>query len=160
RCPPPRAACPGRWRPAVRLASARDGTHGGASRRLCPGWCSWFAHAWSCSSRTRALHVQRAIVMSIEVQRAYEASGAHRGRRLLVDRYWARGVKKGQLELDGWLRDIAPSDGLRKWFGHDPDRWDEFVDRYGRELDRRRDLWEPLLASAKRGRVVLLFGAR
>jgi uncharacterized protein YeaO (DUF488 family) len=98
--------------------------------------------------------------MSIEIQRAYGNGKTGRGRRFLVDRLWPRGVRKENLPLDGWLKDVAPTDALRKWFGHDPDRWAEFVRRYHRELDRHPEAWEPLRNAAKRGRVVLLFGAK
>jgi uncharacterized protein YeaO (DUF488 family) len=98
--------------------------------------------------------------MSIEVQRVYEARHTRRGRQFLVDRLWPRGVKKADLELDGWLKDVAPSDRLRRWFAHDPNRWDEFAHRYADELDQHPDAWKPLRDAAKRGKVVLLFGAK
>jgi len=98
--------------------------------------------------------------MSIEIQRVYGESQDHGGRHFLVDRLWPRGVRKADLPLDGWLKDLAPSDRLRHWFGHDPDRWYEFVRRYWDELDAHPDAWKPVLDAAKRGRVVLLFGAK
>ena len=98
--------------------------------------------------------------MSIEVQRVYGEPQDHKGRRFLVDRLWPRGVRKVDLAPDVWLKDVAPSDRLRRWFGHDPDRWEEFVRRYWDELDAHPDAWKPLLYAAKRGRVVLLFGAK
>jgi uncharacterized protein YeaO (DUF488 family) len=98
--------------------------------------------------------------MSIEIQRVYDEPAAHRGRRVLVDRLWPRGVRKADLALDAWMKDVAPSDRLRRWFGHDPSRWDEFVRRYREELDAHPDAWKPLRDAAKRGRVVLLFGAK
>lgn len=98
-------------------------------------------------------------LMSIDVQRVYDHP-LHRGRHFLVDRLWPRGVRKSDLPLDGWLRDVAPSDRLRRWFAHDPDRWDEFLRRYREELDEHPDAWKPLLDAAKRGHVVLLFGAK
>jgi len=98
--------------------------------------------------------------MSIEVQRVYGESQDRRGRRFLVDRLWPRGFREASLALDGWLKYLAPTDGLRRWFGHDPGRWDEFVHRYWDELDANPEAWKPLLDAAKRGRVVLLFGAK
>jgi uncharacterized protein YeaO (DUF488 family) len=98
--------------------------------------------------------------MSIAVQRVYGEPQDCRGRRFLVDRLWPRGVRKADLELDGWLKYVAPSDGLRRWFGHDPGRWGEFVHRYWDELDDNPEAWTPLLDAARRGRVVLLFGAK
>lgn len=99
--------------------------------------------------------------MSIEVRRVYdEQQRGRRGRRFLVDRLWPRGVRKDSLPLEGWLKDVAPSDRLRRWFGHDPERSGEFVRRYGAELDEHPEAWRPLRDAARRGRVVLLFGAK
>jgi uncharacterized protein YeaO (DUF488 family) len=97
--------------------------------------------------------------VSIEVERVYNGE-SHPGRRFLVDRLWPRGIKKADLHLDGWLKEVAPSDELRRWFAHDPRRWAAFVRRYERELDANVEAWAPLRASAKRGRVVLLFAAK
>lgn len=100
--------------------------------------------------------------MSIAVKRAYDPPEAKDGRRILVDRVWPRGVTKGELRLDGWYRDLAPSTELRKWFGHDPERWPEFQKRYAAELRRAgmRERLSELAAMAKRSKVTLLFGAR
>jgi uncharacterized protein YeaO (DUF488 family) len=103
------------------------------------------------------MHARRTV--SIEVQRVYEPH-LGRGKKFLVDRLWPRGVKKADLTLDGWLKDVAPSDELRRWFAHEPDRWQEFTRRYGAELDHHPDAWKPLRNAAKRGRVVLLFAAK
>jgi uncharacterized protein YeaO (DUF488 family) len=104
--------------------------------------------------------MQAGALMSIEIHRVYGEPHDHRGRHFLVDRLWPRGVRKADLALDGWLKDVAPSDRLRRWFGHDPDRWNEFVHRYWDELDAHPDAWKPVLDAAKRSRVVLLFGAK
>ncbi|MBJ6760656.1 DUF488 family protein [Myxococcaceae bacterium JPH2] len=98
----------------------------------------------------------------IQVQRVYGEQGAdaRTGTRFLVDRLWPRGVKKTDLRLDGWPRDVGPSTELRRWFAHDVERWDEFRRRYTRELDAHHDAWEPLLEAARHGRVTLLYGAR
>lgn len=98
--------------------------------------------------------------MTIRVARVYEAEEAGQGRRFLVDRLWPRGIKKSDLQLDGWLKDVAPSEPLRKWFGHDAARWREFVRRYRAELDEHPESWKPLRTAARRGRVVLLFAAK
>lgn len=95
----------------------------------------------------------------IEICRVYDA-GAVTGAVFLVDRVWPRGVRKSDLPLDGWLRDVAPSNDLRRWFGHRPERFGEFRERYRRELDERPDALRPLLAAARQGRVTLLYGAR
>ncbi len=96
----------------------------------------------------------------IEIARVYDAGGTTHGRRFLVDRVWPRGVRKESLALDGWVKDAAPSDELRRWFGHDPQRWPEFRERYAAELDAAPDAWRPLLDAAREGDITLLFGAR
>ncbi|HEX2479716.1 MAG TPA: DUF488 family protein [Geminicoccaceae bacterium] len=98
--------------------------------------------------------------METEVKRAYEPPAPGDGRRVLVDRIWPRGVARDDLHIDAWLKELAPSAGLRKWFGHDPSKWEEFKERYARELDERRDALAQLLEMAKSGRVTLVFGAR
>lgn len=95
----------------------------------------------------------------IQVKRAYEPASKRDGARFLVDRMWPRGVKKEQLELEGWIKEVAPSIPLRKWFRHDPAKWDEFRRRYFRELERNDDAWQSLLARARRGRVTLIYSA-
>ena len=85
------------------------------------------------------------------------------GYRVLVDRLWPRGVSKERAALDAWLRELSPSDDLRRWFDHDPDRWDGFRERYGAELAARPDAAErmaELAERASRGTVTLLFGSR
>lgn len=96
----------------------------------------------------------------IEVARVYDVPTGRAGRRYLVERLWPRGMRKDALRLDGWLREVAPSHELRRWFGHDPSRWQEFRRRYFAELDARPEAWEPLRAAAEQGDVVLLFSAR
>ncbi len=95
----------------------------------------------------------------IQIKRVYAPLEAGDGQRFLVERLWPRGLKKEALQLDGWLTDVAPSDALRRWFAHDPDKWAEFQRRYKAELDARPDAWQPLLQAARRGRVTLLFSA-
>jgi len=94
----------------------------------------------------------------IRTKRVYEPAARGDGKRVLVDRLWPRGLKKGEAQIDTWLRAVAPSDELRRWFGHDAARWDEFRRRYFAELDRNREALEPLLGM--RGTVTLLFAAR
>ena len=96
----------------------------------------------------------------IQVKRVYDVAGFVDGVQFLVDRIWPRGVKKQDLHLQAWLKDVAPSDELRRWFGHDPAKWDEFRRRYFAELDRSRQAWCPLLEAARQGSIVLLYGAR
>jgi len=96
----------------------------------------------------------------IRVKRAYDPPAPEDGKRFLVDRLWPRGVKKEALKLDGWLKDVAPSDALRRWFGHDPAKWEEFQRRYFAELEAKPESWRPLLEAARAGNVTLLFSAR
>ncbi len=95
----------------------------------------------------------------IRLKRAYDPAGRADGKRFLVERLWPRGVKKESLKLDVWLKDVAPSTGLRQWFSHDPEKWREFQRRYGRELDSHRGAWEPILAAARQGRVTLVYSS-
>jgi len=96
----------------------------------------------------------------IRVKRAYEAPAGDDGARFLVDRLWPRGIKKEALKLDGWIRELAPSDELRRWFHRERDQWDEFQARYAQELDAKADLWTPLLDAARHGTVTLVYSAR
>jgi len=96
----------------------------------------------------------------LKVKRVYENAEANDGTRFLVERLWPRGMKKEELKMEAWLKDVAPSDGLRKWFAHDPLKWKEFQKRYRAELESNPNAWKPLLESAKRGDVTLLYSAR
>jgi uncharacterized protein YeaO (DUF488 family) len=98
--------------------------------------------------------------MNIRIKRVYEQPAAHDGERVLVDRLWPRGLSKEKARLDLWLKEIAPSTELRKWFGHDPGRWDEFRNRYRAELRRNGDLVDVLINKAAAGPVTLLYAAR
>ena len=96
----------------------------------------------------------------IKLKRAYEQPDPGDGRRILVDRLWPRGVKKADAAIDFWLRDIAPSAELRRWFGHRPERWPEFRRRYLAELQERPELIEEIRKAARGGPVTLVYGAR
>lgn len=98
--------------------------------------------------------------MGIAIKRIYEDAHAGDGMRVLVDRMWPRGVRKDAAALDAWLRELAPSSALRRWFAHDPARWEGFRHRYAAELDRLAEHWQPLAARARRHRVTLLYAAR
>ena len=93
-------------------------------------------------------------------KRIYEAPKANDGARYLVERFWPRGMKKENLKMNSWLKEVAPSSDLRRWFGHDPAKWDEFQRRYRAELDTNPSAWKPLLESLKQGNVTLLYSAR
>ena len=98
--------------------------------------------------------------MSIRLKRVYDKPTKADGRRVLVDRIWPRGLKKNEARIDQWLKEIAPSTALRKWFAHDPGKWREFKKRYSAELDDQREQVEQLARAAKKRTVTLLFGAK
>ena len=96
----------------------------------------------------------------IRICRVHDAATAGTGRQFLVDRLWPRGVRKEDLRIDGWLRDVAPSTELRRWFGHDPRRWPEFRRRYTEELDAEPEGLGVLRDAVRQGDVTLLYAAR
>ncbi len=98
--------------------------------------------------------------MTILLKRAYESAGPHDGLRILVDRLWPRGVAKDTSHIDLWLKDVAPSTSLRKWFGHDPEKWDEFRNRYWAELRSNPEATGQLCEQVRRGVVTLVYGAK
>jgi uncharacterized protein YeaO (DUF488 family) len=97
---------------------------------------------------------------NVKIKRAYEPSSAQDGTRILIDRLWPRGISKEKAALDRWMKEIAPSTKLRKWFGHDPARWDEFRRRYAEEVRRNADLFDELRGLARRGPITLVYSAR
>jgi len=96
----------------------------------------------------------------IHVKRVYDPPDAKDGARFLVERLWPRGIKKEALQMQDWLKDVAPSGELRRWFSHDPAKWREFQRRYFKELDGNREAWQPLLQAVRRRNVTLLYSAR
>jgi uncharacterized protein YeaO (DUF488 family) len=98
--------------------------------------------------------------VSIRLKRVYDKPAKADGRRVLVDRIWPRGLTKQEARIDEWLTEIAPSTKLRKWFRHDPARWNEFKKRYAAELDDRREQMERLARESHKRTVTLLFGAK
>lgn len=99
-------------------------------------------------------------MMNVQLKRAYEPPSESDGLRVLVDRLWPRGVRKSGARIERWLKEVAPSTALRKWFGHDPAKWEEFRKRYFAELDERAPVVEELYRQAKQGPVTLVYGAR
>lgn len=99
------------------------------------------------------------VAENIKLKRAYDDVHSGDGTRILVDRLWPRGVSKVDAAIDLWAKDIAPSTGLRKWFGHNPDRWPEFRRRYSEEMRQHRERLDELRALAQRGRITLVFAA-
>ena len=96
----------------------------------------------------------------IHLKRAYEQPGRRDGLRILVERLWPRGVAKEAAAIDLWLKELAPSTALRKWFGHDPDRWNEFCKRYRSELESKGDLLVLLKHRTTEGPVTFVYAAR
>lgn len=98
--------------------------------------------------------------MTIQVRRVYAPPGRNDGCRVLVDRIWPRGLSREAARIDAWLKEIAPSDGLRKWFGHDPEKWTEFRRRYFAELEENEDALAQLVGMARGERLTLVYGAK
>ncbi len=96
----------------------------------------------------------------LKVKRVYEETEKGDGARFLVERLWPRGVKKEELEMEAWLKEVAPSTELRRWFGHDPEKWQEFQRRYRAELEGNEEALRPLREALKKGNVTLLYSAR
>ena len=97
---------------------------------------------------------------NIKLKRAYEAPAPEDGMRILVDRLWPRGLSKQRAAIDQWMKDISPSTKLRKWFGHDPSRWDEFRRRYAKEVHQHPELLDQLRSLAREGPITLVYSAR
>ena len=100
------------------------------------------------------------MMAQVHVRRVYKLPTPEDGRRILVDRLWPRGVSKARAALDTWAKDVAPSSDLRRWFGHDPARWEEFKRRNRRELDANAEALRPLLEAAAAGPLTLVYSAR
>jgi uncharacterized protein YeaO (DUF488 family) len=98
--------------------------------------------------------------LDVRLKRAYLPPSPEDGVRVLVDRLWPRGVRKSDAAIDRWLKEVAPSTELRRWFGHDPSRWEEFRRRYRAELSRDTALLNELRAIARKGRLTLVYAAR
>ncbi|MGP4844155.1 DUF488 domain-containing protein [Marinobacter sp. 1Y8] len=98
--------------------------------------------------------------MTIECKRAYDDIAKADGYRVLVDRIWPRGIKKEALDLNDWIKDLAPSTELRKWFGHDPERWETFCKRYRSELEDHNETLQALLKNAGKQKITLIYGAK
>jgi uncharacterized protein YeaO (DUF488 family) len=95
----------------------------------------------------------------IELKRVYDRKDSTDGVRYLVERLWPRGIKKADLDLDAWLKDVAPSTELRKWFSHDPGKWAQFRRKYFAELDHAPEVCEPIRQAARKGTVTLLYSS-
>ena len=98
--------------------------------------------------------------MSISIKRIYDAPSTDDGYRVLVDQLWPRGLKKEDARIDRWVKEIAPTTELRKWYNHDPEKWTEFKRRYFEELDKHSDIVTELIAKIKEGKVTFLFSSK
>jgi uncharacterized protein YeaO (DUF488 family) len=98
--------------------------------------------------------------MALHLKRVYESAEEGDGKRILVDRLWPRGLSKKEAKVDVWLKQVAPSPALRRWFGHDPEKWSEFRRRYRHELEKNTDAVEALKKEIGRSKATLLFGAK
>jgi uncharacterized protein YeaO (DUF488 family) len=99
-------------------------------------------------------------MMVIQTKRAYDTAYRQDGMRILVDRIWPRGLSKDRAQIDLWAKDIAPSTELRKWFGHDPGKWEEFKKRYFKELARHQEDLQTLLDQTEKNKLTLVYGAK
>jgi uncharacterized protein YeaO (DUF488 family) len=99
-------------------------------------------------------------MMTVKIKRVYEEASKDDGFRILIDRLWPRGVSKEKAAIDLWLKEVSPSTELRKWFGHDPEKWEEFRTRYFKELDRAKDAVDQIRRQAKKGTVTLIYGTK
>ncbi len=97
---------------------------------------------------------------SIQAKRIYEFPSPDDGYRIFVDRLWPRGIQKDDAKINLWLKEIAPSNSLRKWFSHDPEKWEEFKQRHCKELDQQENLIDELIQHTITGKVTLLFSAK
>jgi uncharacterized protein YeaO (DUF488 family) len=110
----------------------------------------------------RITHQPEAIggVVMINIKRIYDQPSQHDGKRILIDRLWPRGLKKEDAHIDGWVKEIAPSNELRKWFAHDPNKWGEFRKRFFTELQGKENVVGGIVDLARKGKVTLLFGSK
>jgi uncharacterized protein YeaO (DUF488 family) len=97
----------------------------------------------------------------IQIKRIYDNCNLSDGVRILIDRLWPRGLKKREAKVDEWIKDIAPSDELRKWFSHDPEKWNSFKVRYNKELKRKKELIEHIkILQREKGIITLLYSTK
>jgi uncharacterized protein YeaO (DUF488 family) len=96
----------------------------------------------------------------IKIKRVYDEPSRNDGKRILIDRLWPRGLKKEDARIDDWIKEIAPSNELRKWFNHDPDKWGEFKKRFYLELHENQDRVKEIVNAARKGTVTLLYGSK
>jgi uncharacterized protein YeaO (DUF488 family) len=105
------------------------------------------------------LILQKQTMKNIKIKRIYDNYSSEDGSRILVDRLWPRGIKKENAKIDEWIKDIAPSDSLRKWFNHDPEKWEEFKKKYFDELNNKKDSLRNLVQKGK-ATITLIYSAK
>lgn len=125
----------------------------------CYGGLICFLLLLTSLAEKRALPKLKGAAM-LKIKRVYENIEESDGIRFLVERLWPRGIKKGELLMEAWLKDVAPSANLRRWFAHDITKWDEFQKRYRAELDENPGAWKAILEALKQGNITLLYSAR
>ena len=103
---------------------------------------------------------RRGVIDMINIKRIYDQPLPGDGKRVLVDRLWPRGLKKEDARIDEWIKELAPSNELRKWFDHDPNKWGEFRKRFFTELHRKQDVVDGIISAVRKGTVTLLFGSK
>ena len=129
-------------------------------RRSCfPRWMKTPRQQNHDGGRFNGMSASQSQKIDIRLKRAYAQPSAGYGVRVLVDRLWPRGVRKSDAAIDLWMKEIAPSPELRRWFGHEPARWEEFKRRYKAELAEKTDLRDELRGIAKRGVLTLVYSA-
>jgi uncharacterized protein YeaO (DUF488 family) len=115
----------------------------------------------TCTAHGKTMLTLKSVkTRKIKLKRAYDKPAESDGYRILVDRIWPRGVSKEDLGIDVWLKEIAPSTSLRKWFGHDPEKWNEFKKRYFEELKQNKDLTDKIEEKMKHHIVTLVYSAK
>lgn len=95
----------------------------------------------------------------IQIKRVYDPAAAGDGKRFLIERLWPRGIKKTDLKIEGWVKEAGPSTELRKWFNHDPTKWDGFRQRYSRELDKKPSVLQQILVTSRNATVTLIYSS-
>jgi uncharacterized protein YeaO (DUF488 family) len=119
-----------------------------------------FGDAADCVPGSHKVVELRKEIFMVSVKRVYEMPTPGDGERFLVERLWPRGITKAALAMTAWIKEAAPSNDLRRWFNHEPSKWDEFKQRYFAELDRKPEVLQPLLDAGARGKITLLYSAR
>ena len=100
------------------------------------------------------------VITMVKIKRVYDPPSHDDGKRILIDRLWPRGLKKEDARIDEWIKELAPSTELRKWFGHDPEKWEGFKKRFFSEIHERQDLIDGIIDAARKGAVTLLYGSK